>query len=316
MPGLVDRLLDASIVFSFDRSGYERHAATWRDDKEERSIHDLACLVTGANSGIGRATATALAQRGARIWLLCRNEARGLEAAREIGRETGNASIRPVVLDVSDLGAIRRFVAGFDEPRVDLLVHNAGVLPDHREETAEGIEVTLATNVVGPHLLTRLLEDKLAASADARVVLVSSGGMYPTRLSCEDLCWQRRSFDGVQAYAQTKRMQVVLAELYAERWQGSRRSCMSMHPGWADTPAVKTSIPRFYDLMRSRLRTAEQGADTVVWLATTPREQIASGRFYFDREPRTTHLVPFTRESEAQRRELWALCERLAGFAD
>jgi NAD(P)-dependent dehydrogenase (short-subunit alcohol dehydrogenase family) len=315
MPGLVDRLLDASIVFSFDRTGFLRHAAAWRDEPQGRPVAGLVCLVTGANSGIGRATVLALAKQGARVWLLCRSEGRGREAQEAIRRESGNEAVTLGVVDVADLGSVRRFVQGLSEPRVDLLVHNAGVLPGAREETSEGIERTLATNVIGPHLLTRLLEERLGASDDARVVFVSSGGMYSTRLSCGDVQWEKRRFDGVAAYAQTKRMQVVLAELLAERWRGSRLSAHAMHPGWADTPAVRTSIPRFYALMRTLLRTPEQGADTVVWLAAAPRERIGSGRFFFDRAPRSTHFLPFTREDEAERRELWDLCEELSGLA-
>lgn len=314
MWGLLDRLLDATIVLSFDRTGFRRHAAAWRDDVDERSLRGLVCLVTGANSGIGRAAALALAKRGARVWLLCRSEARGREAQASLRREGRSDTVELACVDVSDLSSVRRFAAGFAESRVDLLVHNAGVLPAERSLTADGIELTLATNVIGPHLLTRLLEDRLARSGDARTLFVSSGGMLPTRLSCDDAAWEKRRFDGVQAYSQTKRMQVVLAELYAERWKGSSRGAWSMHPGWADTPAVQTSIPRFWAVMRTLLRTPEQGADTVVWLATAERERLESGGFYFDRAPRSKHLLPFTRESPAERRRLWMLCESLAGL--
>jgi NAD(P)-dependent dehydrogenase (short-subunit alcohol dehydrogenase family) len=194
---------------------------------------------------------------------------------------------------------------------VDVLVHNAGVLPDHRVETRDSLELTLATHVVGPFLLTRLLRPRLLESKDGRVIWVSSGGMYTRRLSLEDPNWKQRDYDGVRAYAETKRAQVVLAELWAEDLAGSPVVVNSMHPGWADTPAVQSSLPRFHRLTRNILRTPAEGADTVVWLAASPAEGALSGRFFFDREPRRTHLLPFTRESEADRRALWALCERL-----
>jgi NAD(P)-dependent dehydrogenase (short-subunit alcohol dehydrogenase family) len=314
MFAFADRLLDASIVFSFDRTGFLRHAAAWVGEQEERSLADLVCLVTGANSGIGRATALELARRGARVWLLCRSETRGAAARDAIRRESGNDAVELSVMDVSDLNSVTHCVQGFPERQVDLLVHNAGALPAQLAFTAEGIESTFATNVVGPHLLTRLLEERLGASADARVVFVSSGGMYPARLSCRDVDWEKRRFDGVRAYSQTKRMQVVLSELYAERWKGSTRTCHAMHPGWADTPAVRTSIPRFHAVMSALLRTAEQGADTIVWLATSPPERIGSGLFFFDRAPRTTHLLPFTHEEDAERQWLWELCEARSGL--
>jgi dehydrogenase/reductase SDR family protein 12 len=172
------------------------------------------------------------------------------------------------------------------------------------------MELTFATHVVGPHLLTRLLRGRLEQSSDARVVWVSSGGMYTRRLNLEDPDWKRRDFDGVIAYAETKRAQVVLAELWAEELGGSSVVVNAMHPGWADTPSVKSSLPRFHELTRNLLRTPAEGADTVVWLAACPRACEWSGRFFFDRKQRRTHLLPFTREAERERRALWKLCER------
>ncbi len=312
---MIGRLLDASIVFSFDRSGFRRHARGFRSEDLDVNLAGRVCLVTGANSGIGRASARALAQRGARVWLLCRNEARGREAEASLRAETGNREVRLARLDVSSLASVRAFVADFPEPRVDVLIHNAGVLPAERQETPEGLELTLATHVVGPFLLTRLLEPRLRASGHARVIFVSSGGMYTQRLSLADLDWKQRRFDGTRAYAQTKRMQVVLAELLAERLRRAGVVVHAMHPGWADTPAVRSSLPGFWRVTRSILRCAEQGADTVVWLAAAARPALQSGAFWFDRAPASTHRLPFTREVPEDRERLWDACERLAGIA-
>ena len=138
--------------------------------------------------------------------------------------------------------------------------------------------------------------------------------MYGTRLSLTDPNWTARRFDGVSAYAQTKRMQVVLAEQLAERGAAAGIGVHAMHPGWADTPAVRSSLPRFHRWMRGRLRTPEQGADTVLWLAVRPAREVPSGRFWLDRAPQPTHLAPLTRESAAERAALWAFCERHAGL--
>jgi NAD(P)-dependent dehydrogenase (short-subunit alcohol dehydrogenase family) len=196
---------------------------------------------------------------------------------------------------------------------VDVLVHNAGVLPDARVETRDGLELTLATHVAGPFLLTHLLKPRLLEARDGRVIWVSSGGMYTRRLSLRDPNWGQRRYDGVIAYAETKRAQVVLAELWAEAFACSSVVVNAMHPGWADTPAVQSSLPRFRRVTRSILRTPAEGADTVVWLAASPRARGWSGRFFFDREPRRTHLLPITRESTSDRRALWDLCARLCG---
>jgi NAD(P)-dependent dehydrogenase (short-subunit alcohol dehydrogenase family) len=313
-PGIIeagiDRLLDGSIFCSFDRSGYRRHAARFVTTDLDVELQGRVALVTGANSGIGFETARALANRGATVWLLCRDAGRGARALQDLRRETGSRRLRLARLDVSDLSAVRAFAAGFRAPRVDILVHNAGVLPDARVESADGHELTLATHVLGPWLLTQELRPKLEASSDARVVIVSSGGMYTQRLSLEDCEWQRRPYDGVKAYALTKRMQVVMAGLLAEDLPCESVTVSAMHPGWADTPAVRSSLPRFWSAMQGRLRSAAEGADTVAWLAASARARGHSGRFWFDRAERSAHLLPWTRESAADREALRAFCRR------
>ena len=313
-----DAVLDASILCSFDRSGFRRHARTFDAGDLDVDLSGRVCLVTGANSGIGFETSRALAERGATVWLLCRDPQRGREAADRLRASTRSQRVHVAQLDVSDLGAIEQFAGSFAAPRIDVLVHNAGVLPASRLASAEGHEATLATHVLGPWALTHALAPRLLASRDARVVFVSSGGMYTQRLSLDDCEWRRRPYDGVAAYAQTKRMQVVLAELLAAEMPPGRVTVSSMHPGWADTPAVRTSLPRFWKTMQRRLRTPAEGADTVIWLAASPAARGRTGRFWFDRQPRSAHLLPWTRETEADRRALRELCERAvaAGAAD
>jgi 1-acyl-sn-glycerol-3-phosphate acyltransferase len=152
MGALRDAILDRSIVWSFDRSGFLRHARRFRAEDLDVDLTGRVCLVTGANSGIGRAAATALAVRGADVYLLCRDAARGEEAVNAIRRTTGSNRVHLEVVDVSDLSSIRAFAERYAPPRVDVLIHNAGVLPATRRETPQGLELTLATNVVGPVL--------------------------------------------------------------------------------------------------------------------------------------------------------------------
>ena len=311
----LDRLLDASIVFSFDRSGFLRHAAGFDPDDLAIDLSGRVCLVTGANSGIGFETAAGLAERGATVWMLCRDRGRGEAALRDLRRRTGSRRAHLALLDVSDPGAILDFVSRFTPARVDVLVHNAGVLPDQRVLSPDGHELTLATHVLGPWRLTQALLPKLRASADPRVILVSSGGMYTQRLTLADCEWQRRRYDGVVAYAQTKRMQVVLAQQLADDLPEGTVS--AMHPGWADTPAVRSSLPRFRAVMQGRLRTPAEGADTVLWLAASDAARGRSGRLWFDRAERCPHLLPWTPESESDRAALRAFCESLdTGPAD
>jgi dehydrogenase/reductase SDR family protein 12 len=306
----VSRLLDSSIYFSFDRSGFRRHAQHFVEADLDVGLGDRVCLVTGANSGIGFETALALAERRASVWLLCRSTERGKAALADIRRRTRSRRVHLALVDVSDLDAIRRFADQFGPRRIDVLIHNAGVLPAERVESAQGHEMTLATHVLGPNLLTRLLAPRLRRSDDARVVFVTSGGMYTQRLSLDDVEWHQRSYDGVTAYAQTKRMQVVLAEQLAQAFARTGISVNSMHPGWADTPAVRTSLPRFWHFMRHRLRTAAESADTVVWLAASPAARGQSGGLWFDRARRSTHLLPWTRETDSDREALTRFVDR------
>ncbi len=302
-------IVDPTIVLSFDRTGFAIHRLAFRDADLDVDLSARRCLVTGANSGIGFETALGLADLGAEVGVLCRSRERGEAAVVRIRERTGNQRVWPEVLDVSSMASVRAVAARLGGERVDVLVHNAGTLPDRRNETAEGLELTLATHVVGPHLLTRLLRPALEQSPDARVIWVASGGMYARRLNVSDPNWTRRPYDGVLAYAETKRAQVVLAELWADMFRETSVVVNAMHPGWADTPSVRSSLPTFHRVMRAILRTPAEGADTVVWLAAAPCARAWTGRFFLDRTARRTHLVPFTRETEEERRALWQHCE-------
>lgn len=307
-------LVDPTVVWSFGRPGYRIHALGFDPADLEVDLRGRVALVSGANAGIGFQVARGLARLGADLWLLCRNAERGEGAARALREEGGAGSVQLALADVSELEPLHRLVETLPCTHVDLLVHNAGVLLERRDETEDGVERTFATHVRGPFLLTALLEPRLRAAAQGRVVFVSSGGMYTRGLETRDPLWARRPFDGVRAYAEAKRAQVVLTELLARRWKEARPTANAMHPGWVDTPGVERSLPRFHALTRPLLRTPEQGADTAIWLCTAPHLKEVSGAFFFDRQRRRTHWLPWTRESETQRRELWRLCVGLAGL--
>jgi dehydrogenase/reductase SDR family member 12 len=307
----LSRVVDPLIVPSFDRTGFRIHSLAFDPADLRVDLSGRRCLVTGGNSGIGFESARVLAERGADVVLLCRDAQRGQSAAEWLRKETGNPRVSVEIADMADLGSVRDAAARLGAGPVDVLVHNAGVLPSARVETRDGLELCFATHVAGPFLLTRALRTRLERSADARVVWVSSGGMYTRRLNLADPQWKRRDYDGVTAYAETKRAQVVLAELWARELEGSAVRVNAMHPGWADTPSVRSSLPAFHRITRAILRTPAEGADTVAWLAASERAAQWSGRFFFDREPRRTHFLSWTLEPERDRGRLWSLCERL-----
>ncbi len=302
-----DKLLDATVVRSFDRSGFERHARSFVPRDMEVSLAGKVAWITGANSGLGLATAHVLGRLGARTVLLCRDAARGDAARAQLEREDPSGHYELAQLDVSNLAAVFELAQTRTE-KVDLLIHNAGVLPLTLQQTPEGHERTFATNVLGQFALTCALLDRLRATS-GRVITVSSGGMYPVRLSLAALQGNATRFDGVAAYAQTKRAEIILNELWAARVPEIRFH--AMHPGWADTPGVSSSLPRFHAWMRRALRSPQQGADTVAWLAAAEKPGMSSGGFWFDRAPAPAHVFPWTHETPDDRDALWALCERL-----
>jgi NAD(P)-dependent dehydrogenase (short-subunit alcohol dehydrogenase family) len=309
---LLTPAVDPLIPLSFGAPGFAIRSLAFEPRDLDVDLSRRRVVLTGATAGLGLEAALALADLGAELELVCRDEERGERVARRIREATGNDRVRIALADVSSLAAVRDVARALAERPVDVLIHNAGLLPASRIETEEGLELTFATHVAGPFLLTTLLRPALAAASGARVVWVSSGGMYTRRLELDDYNWERRrTYDGVIAYAETKRAQVVLAEMWADELRSDGIVVNAMHPGWADTPGVQSSLPRFRSVTRAILRTPAQGADSIVWLAASDAAGELTGEIVFDRKPRLKHVLPTTRESEADRRALWELCERL-----
>jgi dehydrogenase/reductase SDR family member 12 len=295
---LFDAALDATVLFSFDRNGFRRHSRTFDPADLAVELTGRTMLVTGANAGLGLSTVRALAKLGATVVMACRDLKRG-----EVARAGVEGKTELVQLDVSSLADVARFVEAWGSRPLDVLINNAGVLPTERKTTPEGLELAYATNVAGPVALTEGLLPLLRASR-GRVVTVSSGGMYPVKLDVRALRGDVKKYDGVAAYAQTKRAQVILNELWAAR--EPQVTFAAMHPGWADTAGVKGSIPTFHRVTQSILRSVDEGADTIVWLAACERVSGQSGKFWFDRAPARTHAFPWTHE-RPQDRSLEAL---------
>lgn len=315
---VVDTILDRTVVPGYTRIGYRLRRAGWAGiDPPAGALRGSTALVTGANAGIGKAIVAGLAQLGGTDLMTVRDAERGQRARDEIAAANPGADLRVEVCDVADLAAVRAFATDLADrlPRLDVLIHNAGVLPATRTETDEGHELTLATHVLGPVLLTEQLVGILANSGDARVILMSSGGMYTQALPTGDPEYRNGRYRGATAYARTKRMQVALTGILARRWGGRGISVYSMHPGWVDTPGVAESLPVFRRVTGPLLRSPAEGADTAIWLAaTTPAPP--TGRFWHDRRPRPEHYLPFTEESDRERAQLWHYCAKAVGIDD
>ncbi|MEO8477146.1 MAG: SDR family NAD(P)-dependent oxidoreductase [Actinomycetota bacterium] len=309
---LADGLLETSVIGSFTKLGYEarRRLFSW-EDLTDRRIDGKIVLVTGATSGLGLEAATTFARMGASVRLLGRSADRAEAARVAIVSQTGNDDVGVYLADLGDLDATRRVASEISErePRLDVLVHNAGALLTERRETPQGHEVTFATMVLAPHLLTRELGPLLGAGA--RVIWVTSGGMYTQKLDVDTLELGPDGYRGSVAYAKAKRAQVVLTEEWAKRLRDDGVAVHVMHPGWADTPGIHESLPTFSRLIGPLLRDRAEGADTIVWLAVADEPGRTTGKLWLDRRPRPTEKVPGTQTSPEERARLWDLVEDL-----
>lgn len=311
---VADGAIEALVVPSFTSIGYEVRSRLfdWRP-LDDLSMTGRVVAVTGATSGLGEWTATTLARLGARVLVLGRSGDKTAEARDRIGRAAGSQDVASYVVDLSDIGAVRRVAEEIrdGEPKLDVLIHNAGALLNDRETSVDGYEMTFATMVLGPYVLTHELLPMLADSDDARVVTVTSGGMYTQPLHVDDLQMEDEPYRGTTAYARAKRAQVVLTRIWASRHRGTGVVFHAMHPGWADTPGLEGSLPGFRKLLEPVLRTREQGADTIVWLAAAPEVAATSGLLWLDRRPRSFDKLPGTKVSAEEAIQLWEACERL-----
>lgn len=309
----VDWLMDKTVVPGYTRIGPAVRRRWWPDDPEPQALADKRVLLTGGGSGIGRAAARQLGDLGATVHLLGADAAQLATASTELAVESPDGRFETEVCDLADLSAVSAFASQFAErvPRLHALVHAAGTMSPERQETDDGHELTLATHVLGPHVLTRALTDVLADDGEGRLIWVSSGGMYASELRDDDPEFRTGTYSGEAAYARTKRMQLVLAELWAEHLLDGDGTTVShsMHPGWVDTPGVRTFLPKFRGLTLPFMRSAVQGADTITWLVAATEPSHSTGQFWNDRRVRPTNYGPRGRESADRRRRFWRYCQ-------
>src|SRR4051794_38849160 len=310
----VDTLMDRTVAPGFTRIGpaVRSRLPGWPEDPPPGALAGRTAAVTGATSGLGLATAEGFARLGAAVRLVCRDVEKGAAVRRRLEAAVPGAEVAVDRCDVSDLEDVRRFATGLAVDRLDVLVHNAGAMPATRTESPQGHELTMALHVLGPVHMTELLRPVLSGH-DARTILVTSGGMYGQALRADDPEYHRGDYSPTTAYARSKRAQVELLPLLAARWSRPGEGVHATHPGWADTPGVAESLPRFHRLTGPLLRDAAGGADTTVWLAAVA-PQPRSGQLWHDRRRRPTHLLHRTRSTEAERGAMWDWVRRQTGL--
>jgi retinol dehydrogenase-12 len=245
-------------------------------------------LVTGATGGIGKEIGRGLARMGATLVIGARDPGRGEAARAEIAGSTGNAHVSVMKLDVSDLASIRAFAEEFGSryDRLDVLVNNAGAWFTDRRESVDGYELTFATNVLGPRLLTTLLLDRLRAAPSARVVNIVSG--LASDYDADDLHFSRRKWNGFKAYAQSKQALRMLTWGLAKRLEGTRVTANAVAPGFVKTDFNRSARGLMATMIGVSARlfgvSPVEGADTPVWAAAEPALEGVSGRLFEGRK--------------------------------
>ncbi|MFG3343494.1 SDR family NAD(P)-dependent oxidoreductase [Streptomyces sp. NPDC048018] len=314
---VVDTVLDRSVALGYGRPGLRvrRRLPGWPADGDR--MDGRVVLVTGAASGIGLAASVGFARLGAEVHVLARSEARAQEAAHRTRERLSGAAgpVRTAVCDVSSLASMRDFARRFREElqRLDVLVNNAGVMPETRRHSPDGVELTFATHVLAPWVLIDELTPLLAAAAPSRVVNVVSGGQYGQALPAGDPESERDEYGPKKIYARTKRAELVITEQWAERLRAQDVHVHAMHPGWVDTKGVRTWMPVFRAATRPVIRDPGEGADTIVWLGSADEAIRTTGLFWHDRRPRPpTYAAGPGRDADATRTQLWQHVAELA----
>lgn len=292
----------ATALLDFTRFGYRRRRAHWLP--MTASLAGKHVVLTGANSGLGFATARALLEADAILTVVIRdpNKLDAMQSA--LAEETGRSADSVELCDMSLLSNVEALCDRLltQQKTIDVLINNAGALFNEYAQTSEGIERSAALLLLSPWRMTERLVPLLEHhQSPARVINVVSGGMYTQKLRCAQLVMTEPTYNGSVAYARAKRALTVLTEEWAEEWQTRNIVVNSMHPGWADTPGVQNALPGFRRITQSVLRSADEGADTIVWLARATEADRVSGKLFLDREPRTTHLRPNTAEKREER---------------
>ena len=284
-------------------------------DNSNGGMGGTTVLITGGTSGIGKATAVAMAAMGANVVVVGRNQERGGAAVEEIKAQSHNESVELMLADLSVQAEVRRLAEEFLEryDRLDVLVNNAGLVQSKRTETPDGIEMTLAINHLAPFLLTNLLLGCLEQSAPSRVITVSSEAQRWGTMDFEDM-QSRRKYRGFPVYGMTKLANIMFTYELAERLDGTGVMANCLHPGSVGTNFGQNNrgaMALFFRTFKPFMRSPEQGADTLIWLASSPEVDGVSGKYFSDRKEIEAKKVAY---DPAARRRLWEISEDLTGL--
>ena len=283
------------------------------------SMQGKVCVVTGANSGIGKATAMGLAQMGATVVMVCRDQAKGEEAQNEIKEKSGNDAVDLMLADLSSQASIRQLAENFQQhyQQLHVLINNAGGVNLNRRETVDGLEMTFAVNYLAPFLLTNLLLEKLKASAPARIVNVRSESHQSGYIKMDDLELEK-GYRLMRAYGQSKLALVLFTYELARRLQGTGVTANCLHPGFVATNIGQNGVGSvgrsIVKLIFSRLGISpEEGAKTSIYLASSPEIEGVTGKYFVKSIPVRSAPISY---DETLQRQLWEESAKLVNLHD
>ncbi len=280
------------------------------------SMSGKVCMITGANSGIGKATALGLAKLGATVVIVCRDRERGESALKEITHGSGTTSVALLVADLASQKSIRQLAKEFTNthPKLHVLINNAGVFLTKRTLTEDNVETTFAVNHLAPFLLTNLLLDTLNASAPSRIITVSSDAHQGAQINFDDLQGEKH-FSGFDAYNQSKLANILFTYALAKRLNGTKLTANCLHPG-----AIRTNLGhqnsilfragyRFVSLFFS---SPAKGSQTVIYLVSSPDVEGVTGKYFVKKKEKKSSPESY---DEAAAQKLWQISAKLTGTA-
>ncbi|MBZ5695378.1 MAG: SDR family oxidoreductase [Acidobacteriia bacterium] len=284
---------------------------------EPRSMSGKTCIVTGANSGIGKETALGLARMGARVVLVCRNAEKGKAALEDIRRESGSSALDLLIADMSSQASVRALAEQILKKysRLDVLINNAGAAVRARTLSADGIETTVAANHLGAALLTILLLDLLKAGTPSRIINVSSEAQRRARLDMSDLQFERRKYNSFYAYGQSKLLMNAFTFELARRLEGTGVTANCLHPGVVATNIWGADPPLIFKLIIALVKpfmlNSKEGAEVSLYLASSPDVAQVSGKYFVKSKP--AESSPLSQDPQIAA-EIWQWTTKMIGI--
>ena len=252
------------------------------------SMKGKICMITGANSGIGKATALGLAKLHASVIMVCRNKDSGEKAREEIINQTGNENVNLLFCDLSSQEQIRKLVNEFREKYQNLhvLINNAGIMLKNRSECVDGFEMNFAVHVLAPFLLTNLLLDVLKKSAPSRVIIVGSAMHKRAKIDFDDLQCENKKYSLYKVYGVSKLAEILFTYELSRRLDGTGVTANAVHPGVVNTNLGRDQSKFSQGFARAFFKSPEKGAETSIYLASSPEVEGISGKYFVNKEPR------------------------------